>query len=138
MNKPAIFSLAAVMLLLLSCSNNSFTRQPMPEGHAPTVARNAQIDSGHVRTGFYFLAEGSGGVPKQLENSSDIYFLAKEPFASVDNVSKAELQTAVTGAGDYPELCLTFDEKGTEDWQKERAIRCVLQLRSLLLTGFCT
>ncbi|MBS1605228.1 MAG: hypothetical protein JST42_21370 [Bacteroidetes bacterium] len=68
-------------------------------------------DSSYMRTGFYFLSEGKGGV--RMSKGDEYVYLAKRPFASVDNVSQVDIDST----GGVPALCIKFDPKGTMDIQ---------------------
>lgn len=68
-----------------------------------------------MHTGFYFLTDKQDAIQMRKENSNDVYSLSKTPFASVINIKQTELKTRKLQQGDYTELCMTFDTKGTRD-----------------------
>lgn len=82
-------------------------------------ARNEKpVDTTYMVTGFYFLAEKGKGINMRKDKSDEIYAISRLPFASVENVSKAKLETTHLKDGDYTGLCMTFDNKGTKDLEE--------------------
>jgi len=76
------------------------------------------VDTTYMRTGFYFLAEKNEGIDMRLEKSNEIYTISRLPFASVINISEANLEKSHLDGKDYMELIMTFDKKGTNDLAK--------------------
>ena len=95
------------------------TGKPRPKLLALIKATGRKpVDTTYMRTGFYFLAEKSEGIDMRLENSNEIYTLSRLPFASVKNVSEANLEKSHLDGKDYMELIMTLDKKGTNDLEK--------------------
>ncbi|MRG44099.1 hypothetical protein GFS24_03190 [Chitinophaga sp. SYP-B3965] len=86
--------------LILSCNNS----------HSPKP-----VDTSYMRTGFYFLADPQDGVKMQRKNSTETFYIAKTPFASVDNIHKTKLEEDNFEGKPYFSLRMEFDAKGTED-----------------------
>src|SRR5689334_989526 len=103
--------------LFISCSGNSVGKKnPRAQNNDSSPAPSVQADKSYMFTGFYFLTEDEGnGIKMRNTSSNDLYLLEKTPFASVVNVKKTELRTVKLEQGDYTELCLVFDSKGTKD-----------------------
>ena len=91
---------------------------PRPTLFALIKATNEKpVDTTYMPTGFYFVAEKGKGINMRLEKSDEIYTISPLPFAAVENIWKTKLEKMLKD-GDYTELCLTFDAKGTEDLAK--------------------
>lgn len=118
MNKMTLlFSLFLTFTSLISCSDNSASKKnPQSENSVTSLSASQQVDTTYMPTGFYFLTdEKNDGVRMKEESSSEYYSLAKVPFASVTNIKQTELITTKLEQGNYTELCMTFDDKGTKD-----------------------
>ena len=115
-----LFSVFVTLASLISCSDNSESKEKAhSQNNASNINDVKQVDTTYMYTGFYFLAdEGINGVKMKVESSNEFYSLAKEPFASVTNIKQSELKTTKLEQGDYTELCLTFDSKGTKDLEE--------------------
>jgi hypothetical protein len=109
-----LFPLFFVVTSFISCSGNNIEIQNTGADFSTTK----QIDTTYVPTGFYFLAEGANTVKMKEENSNRIYSISKTPFASVDNIKQTKLHTTKLDSGNYTELCMAFDDKGTKDLEE--------------------
>ncbi len=109
-----LYLLAFLLLAACSSNNEHITNNTAGNSTGSTVNNNI-ADSTYMRTGFYFLADSGKGVSMHKDKSGETYTIDPIPFASVDNISKAELDKNHLNKGDYTELCLTFDKKGTVD-----------------------
>jgi hypothetical protein len=118
MNKMTfLFSLFLTSTFFISCSDNSASKKSIQsENNVTSLPASQQVDTTYMPTGFYFLTdEKNDGIRMKDESSGDYYSLAKAPFASVTNIKQTELKTTKLEQGDYTELCMTFDNKGTKD-----------------------
>ena len=80
-----------------------------------TCSDSSQLN---MRTGFYFLENGPNTVKMKKERTNEIYSLSKPPFASVYDIKETELRTTKLSQGDYTELCMLFNRKGTKDLEE--------------------
>jgi hypothetical protein len=119
-NRTLLFTVCVIMTSLMSCSDNSAKQEKIiPQNKTSSIPDNQEVDTTHVHTGFYFLTdEEMDGIKMKKEGSNEFYSLAKIPFASVINIKQTELQTTKLEDGDYTEICLTFDNKGTKDLEE--------------------
>ena len=111
MSKITSASLTVIVLFIAACSGNSSHR-------LNGTIRQHIFDypkSNQVKTGFYFLASGSKAIRMRSDFSDKIYSIDSVPFVSVANIEYTKLTTTRLPDGDYTELCLTFDSKGTKD-----------------------
>ncbi len=116
-----IISLISVSLYFcfISCENNSSKKKSrFSANHSTDALENRKTDTLYMCTGYYFLAEGQDGIKMKKENSTEIYSIAKVPFASVNNIVKAELEQIKVKGEIYNDLCMTFDPKGTKDLEE--------------------
>jgi hypothetical protein len=106
--------LLAILFLLTACYSNV---NKTKDNHSAKNQTNtpSYIDTRYMSTGFYFLAEKGKGVNMRRERSDEIYTISPLPFASVENLSKTELKKKHLKDGDYTELCMMFNNKGTKD-----------------------
>ena len=82
------------------------------------AANEKPVDTTYMPTGFYFLVEKGKGISMREEKSDEIYTISPLPFASVENISKTKLEKKHLKDEHFTDLCLTFDDKGTEDLAK--------------------
>lgn len=98
----------------VSCLNHSPGKESKhAEDSAFASSTAEQSDPTYMLTGFYFLTDGKDGIRKKQEASDKVYSLSPTPFASVRNIVQTRLETTKLSSGDYTELCLIFDAKGT-------------------------
>jgi hypothetical protein len=111
------FLLSLTLTCLFSCIENSSSKRHIETKNIDSDHANfKKIDTTYMYTGFYFLTEEENNrVNMKEEGSNDIYSLSKIPFASVNNISQTELKTTKLENGNYTQLCMTFDSKGTRD-----------------------
>lgn len=119
--------LLSLIILLLSCTQGSNSKRIKIDSllynvndsarlHIVDTAALNRVDTNYMRTGFYLLSYDNNGVRKREEKTGEIYSIASTPFASVDDVIKTSIQkTKLENGEEYSELCLTFNEKGTEN-----------------------
>lgn len=90
--------------------------EPQPKLLSLIKARNEKpLDTTYMATGFYFLEEDGKGINMREEKTNDIYTVARLPFASVQNITKTNFEKGhLQNGGEYTELCMTFNEKGTK------------------------
>jgi hypothetical protein len=129
------FLLLSLMVLITACAAN--TRSSNAENQVDTAGKKTAgttsaprllalikateqkpISSTYIPTGFYFLAEKGKGIDMRKEQSAEIYTISLVPFASVENIIKTKFEKTHLKNGDYTELCMTFDNKGTKDLAK--------------------
>jgi hypothetical protein len=103
--------LLAILLLLTACTSNNNISTTNPASMPP----GSTIDTTYMPTGFYFLAENGKGINMRLERSDDVYAISPSAFASVEDLSQTKLEKTHLEGGDYTELCMTFNSKGTKD-----------------------
>ena len=109
------FFIPALSLLAACSSNTGSQAQNTAAGNQTVATANASSGTANMRTGFYFLAEKGKGIAMHKEQSDEIFTLSPVPFASVDNISSTKMEKSHLRDGDYTELCVTFDKKGTAD-----------------------
>ena len=119
MNRITCFILMSFNVCFVSCESNAYKKPShFPENDNALNSGNKRIDTAYMYTGYYFLTEGPGGVNMKKENSDEIYTISKVPFASVNNIVKAELEQNKLDGKTYNNLCMTFDAEGTKDLEE--------------------
>jgi preprotein translocase subunit SecD len=119
MNRTTFLILVSFYCCFVSCGDHSSKKQPhFSASHSIDTLGNKKADTTYMYTGYYFLTEVQDGIKMKKENSNEIYSIAKVPFASVNNIVKAELEQTKVNGEIYNELCMTFDAKGTKDLEE--------------------
>jgi len=107
-----------ILFFLSGCSGSSF------KPGSDSLSKNKQgkkhllpaVDTGYVRTGFYFITTDTDGMKMRLRGTNQVYIIALDPFASVKNTASVKIQRSpANNSAGYFNLCLTFDAKGTND-----------------------
>lgn len=102
-----------ILLLLTACSGNAGKPTGndsalVSQTHKSALSSN---NNTYMPTGFYFLADSSGGVKMRIRGSNEIYTIAPGAFASVKNIISVKLKKTPIDTA----LVMTFDPKGTND-----------------------
>jgi len=76
-------------------------------------------DNSYLQTGWYYIIDNNN-FKRQLDKSSDFYFIDPEPIVTVKNFTKLEIYTS--NFGDI-ELSIQLDKIGVKNWSNatERA-----------------
>lgn len=117
MNKIAFLFQVLILVLNTSCTENKTNNDNVEIPENPlTQLKDKSSDTMAALTGFYFLeSDINNGVKIKKEGSNENYILSKTAFASVNNIIETKLVKTKLSQGDYTELCMKYDEKGTKD-----------------------
>jgi hypothetical protein len=119
------------LLLLLIVLLNACKNKPSQSNNTPLPAISP--DTVYMKTGFYFLADSADAVRMRKDHTDDIFFIAKTPFASVDNIIKSDTTQKIIEGRPYTDLMIKFDAQGTKDL--EEGTSNALQPRIALVIG---
>jgi preprotein translocase subunit SecD len=118
------------ILLLTACSNSdSATKLDNPplkdsEHYIKATLNLANPDSTVLNTGWYYIVYDESGFKRQLEKSTDTFYLDPKPIVIANNFTKFEIYESKAGGQSYVGLTMILDELGTENWSvaTEKAI----------------
>lgn len=113
--KPLFFSF---LILLTVCSGNNtlaqISERLLEEPHDSTI----------LYTGWYNIVDTNNGIKRQLDKSTDTFFIDPNPIVTVANIKTSEIYESNTGGQKFVGLTMHLDETGTESWSvaTEKAI----------------
>ncbi len=112
-----IFSL---ILLLTSCVNSADAETKAgnklledPQHHIENSSGILKQDSAFLYTGWYYLSDTPNGYKRQLDKSTEIYFLDRTPITTAKNFTTLEIYES---SQKYLGLAMRLDEEGTKIW----------------------
>jgi len=69
-----------------------------------------------LNTGWYYISENVTNFKRQLDKTSEFFYLDSIVIVSADHFNKFDLTYSKYEAEKYPILIIYFDKKGTENW----------------------
>jgi hypothetical protein len=118
------------MFLLTACSDNNSQAQvgdrllEDPEHHIKDSPNITKHDSTILYTGWYYIVDTDNGFKRQLDKSTDTFFIDPKPIVVAKNFTTFEIYESNAGGQKYIGLTMRLDEQGTENWSvaTEKAI----------------
>jgi len=86
---------------------------------ADLYSKSSDLVSGHdsfLKTGWYYVSERETNYKRQLDKTSDFYFIDPNVIVPVEQFEKLELSESKYENEKYPMIIIRFDSKGTENW----------------------
>lgn len=124
--------LSFLFLLAASSCNSSANEHSIagdrlladPEHHIKDSPEITRHDSTILYTGWYYIVDIDNGFKRQLDKSTDTFFIDPKPIVTAKNFTKFEIYESNAGGQKYIGLTIRLDEKGTENWSiaTEKAI----------------
>lgn len=95
-----------------------------PEHHIKDNPEITKHDSTIFYTGWYYVLDTVNGYKRQLDKSTDTFFIDRHPIVTANNFTTLEIYESDTSGTRYIGLTMRLDEKGTESWSiaTEKAI----------------
>jgi preprotein translocase subunit SecD len=118
------------MFLLTACSDNNSQAQVSdrlledPEHNIKDNPNVTKHDSTILYTGWYYIVDTDNGFKRQLDKSTDTFFIDPKPIVVAKNFTTFEIYESNAGGQKYIGLTMRLDEQGTENWSvaTEKAI----------------
>lgn len=110
------------MLLLTACSDSSSKANvgdrllEDPEHHIKDSPNITKHDSTILYTGWYYIVDTDNSFKRQLDKSTDTFFIDPKPIVVAKNFTTFEIYESNTGGKKYIEMTMRLDETGTENW----------------------
>ncbi|CAN5504803.1 hypothetical protein BH10BAC1_BH10BAC1_05340 [soil metagenome] len=118
------------MFLLTACSDSNSQDKVgdwLLEGTEHYIKDSQNItkyDSTVLYTGWYYIVHIDNGFKRQLDKSTDTFFIDPKPIVTAQNFTTFEIYESNAGGQKYIGLTMRLDESGTENWSiaTEKAI----------------
>jgi hypothetical protein len=111
-----------IALLLTACSNyNSQTKLgdrhlKDSEHHIKDSPIITWHDSTILNTGWYYILENENDFKRQLEKTTDTFYIDPKPIVVAKNFTSFEIYESNAGGQKYVGLIMRLDKTGTESW----------------------
>jgi len=69
-----------------------------------------------LKTGWYYISERESNYKRQLDKTSEFYFIDPNVIVPVEQFDKLELTESKCDNKKYPMIIIRFDSKGTDNW----------------------
>ena len=69
-----------------------------------------------LKTGWYYVSESETNYKRQLDKTSEFYFIDPNVIVPVEQFDKLELTESKYDNEKYPMIIIRFDSKGTDNW----------------------
>jgi hypothetical protein len=111
------FCIVWACISCVCCTNPSAKALPSPAGYDANPANGVEkAGSPYMPTGFYYLGNGEDTIAMKIAGTGETYLISKTPFAGVADIMATTLtDTNLEKNEIYTELCMKFNEKGTQD-----------------------
>lgn len=119
--KSKISLLLLAILILGACSSNSRSKTgdrllEDPEHEIKDSPDISKHDSTVLYTGWYYLVDTENGFKRQLDKSTDTFFIDPKPIVTAKNFTALEIYESSAGGKNHFGLMMRLDETGTENW----------------------
>ena len=122
--------LFSFIFLLTACSDNNSQVKvgdrllEDPEHHIKDSPNITKHDSTVLYTGWYYIVDTDNGFKRQLDKSTDTFFIDPKPIVVAKNFTTFEIYESDAGGQKYIGLTMRLDKMGTEKWSvaTEKAI----------------
>lgn len=115
--------LFSLVFLITSCADNGSAKQRIsdelleePELHIKDSAENLKHDGTILYTGWYYVVDTPNNYKRQLDKSTETYYLSPKPIVTVKNIASFEIYEESYNGNKYYGLTMRLDNKGTESW----------------------
>ncbi|MEQ1732687.1 MAG: hypothetical protein ABL940_03385 [Bacteroidia bacterium] len=111
------------ILLLVACSDNN-AQIKFDDKLLTDTGHNIKEDSSTIKkhhntilcTGWYYIVDVESGFKRQLDKSSDTFFIYPKPIVIAANFTKLEIYESNESEEKYIGMTMRLDEIGTENW----------------------
>ena len=110
MKSITTFILAFAFILTNCSGSNSQTKSNNNEHHNTDTTK---LDSTYLETGWYYVVDNNNNFQRQLDKSTDTFFIDPKSIVTAKNFTKFEIYTS--RYGDVG-LSMLLDKTGTENW----------------------
>ena len=95
-----------------------------PEHHIKDSPDITKHDSKILYTGWYYIIDTDNGFKRQLNRSTETFFIDPKPIVTAKNFTTFEIFESNAGVEKYIGMTMRLDEAGTENWSvaTEKAI----------------
>lgn len=69
-----------------------------------------------LKTGWYYISDNETNYKRQLDKTSEFYFIDPNVIVPVEQFDKLELTESKYDSEKYPMIIIRFDSKGTDNW----------------------
>jgi hypothetical protein len=111
------------VIFLISCNSsnkkadsNDRVLLEDPEHQIKDSPKITKHDSTILYTGWYYIVGADNGYKRQLDKSTETYFIDNHPIVTVKNFTTLEIYESDSGGKKYVGLTMRLDEKGAENW----------------------
>ena len=117
-----IMRISVLVLTALACSFESTAQvaeTPMHETNARSAEKQkaeALSDSVYLHTGWYYVLESKAGVARELDRTSEVYWIDPSPIVVAGNIVKFDLYKATFNGVSSWGLAMQLDSSGTSAW----------------------
>jgi len=136
-NKPTLFFFLA--FLLPECTGSSTTSIKTGPGdtllETSVLIKDNQVskqDSTSLYTGWYYIVDTANRFERQLDKSSQTFFINPNPIVTAKNFTTLEIYESSAAGHKYLGLTMRLDKKGTEQWSTATGISIGKQLAFIL------
>lgn len=120
----------SIILMLTSCSDSSSQTKTSDrllehsEHRIEDSPENTKHDNTILNTGWYYILETDNGVKRQLDKSTDTFFIDPKPIVTAKNFTTFEIYENNFGGKEQIGMTMRLDKAGTEKWSiaTEKAI----------------
>ncbi len=80
---------------------------------------SSELENGRessLKTGWYYISESETTCKRQLDKTSEFYFINPNVVVPVEQFDKLELTESKYDNEKYPMIIIRFDSKGTDNW----------------------
>lgn len=111
-----------LIFLLISCSDNSSQTKignrllEDPEHHIKDSPGITKHDSTILYTGWYYVIDNDNDFKRQLDKSTDTFFLDPKPIVTAKNFTTFEIYESNAGGQKHVGLIMHLDQTGAESW----------------------
>lgn len=112
----------SIILMLTSCSDSGSqtkTSDRLLEYSEHRIEDSPEItkhDNTVLNTGWYFILETDNGVKRQLDKSTDTFFIDPKPIVTAKNFTTFEIYENNIGGKEQIGMTMRLDKAGTEKW----------------------
>jgi preprotein translocase subunit SecD len=111
-------------LFLLTTCTNSIKDKPEagdrlladPEHAIKDSPGITKFDRTLLYTGWYYLVESDNGYKRQLDKSTETYFIDRHPIVTAKNFTSLDIYESNAGGQTYAGLSMNLDDEGTANW----------------------
>jgi preprotein translocase subunit SecD len=121
-NMPKLF--LSIVLLLAACTNNTASNgknkvdDALAKDSGLTKDRQKAFsqDTTSLNTGWYYIVDTANGFKRQLDKSTEAFFIDPTPIVTAKNLTTLEIHESNVNGNTHLLLIMRLDKNGTENW----------------------